>query len=145
MKEKLIKLLQNQMAKLEEQDFDLEAWKSSTISVLARVFDRNDPRISQIDQLRIDYSSWMLRDSNSHYKPIEHSKRKGREILRTAIEEIDVFGLGKKEILLQNFFTDKELEILSSEASDEEKLEVLKRLKKEDLQKLALALCNSIF
>lgn len=145
MKEKLIKLLQNQIAKLDEEDFDLEAWKSSTISVLARVFDRNDPRIHEIDQLRIDYSSWMLRDSNSQYKPIEHNKRKGKEILRTAIEEIEVFGLGNKETLLRHYFNDKQIKILSSEASDQDKLDTMKQLKKEDLQKVVLDLCNSIF
>lgn len=145
MKEKLIKLLENQIAKLEEDDFDLEAWKSSTISVLSRVFEKDDPRIQQIDELRIDYSSWMLRDSNSKYKPIEHSKRKGKEILRTAVEEIEVFGLGDKETLLKKFLNSDEIEILSSGASQQDKIQVVKRLKKEDLQKLVVVLIDSIF
>lgn len=145
MKEKLIKLLEKQIAKLEEEDFDLEAWKSSAISVLSRVFEKNDPRAQQIDELRIDYSSWMLRDSNSKYKPIEHAKRKGKEIMRTAVEEIEIFGLGDKESVLKQYLNSEEIEILSSDTSDKHKLEALKRLKKEDLQKLVVSLVDSIF
>jgi len=92
MKSQYIKLLRKQISKLEEEDFDLEAWKTSAIAVLQRIFGENDLRSKQIDQLKIDYSSWALRDSNSHYKPVETAKRKGQEILKTAIEEIEIFG-----------------------------------------------------
>jgi len=92
MEEQYIKLLRKQIEKLENEDFDLEAWKTSCIAVLHRIFGERDARANQIDQLKIDYSSWMLRDSNSRYKPIETAKRKGKEILNTAIEEIEVFG-----------------------------------------------------
>ena len=92
MKAQYIKLLKKQIEKLENEDFDLEAWKTSSIAVLHRIFGEADPRANQIEQLKIDYSSWMLRDSNSKYKPIETAKRKGKEILNTAIEEIEIFG-----------------------------------------------------
>ena len=92
MKAQYIKLLKKQITKLEENTFDLEAWKSSAISVLSRVFGKDDPRTHQIEELKIDYSSWALRDSNANYKPVETAKLKGREILNTAIEEIEIFG-----------------------------------------------------
>ena len=92
MKTQYIKLLKKQIEKLNQDDFDLEAWKTSAITVLQRVFGATDLRAKQIDNLKIDYSSWMLRDSNSNYKPIETAKLKGREILNTAIEEIEIFG-----------------------------------------------------
>ncbi len=92
MKSQYIKLLKKQIEKLEYDDFDLEAWKTSAITVLHRIFGETDSRAKQIDQLKIDYSSWMLRDSNSTYKPIETAKLKGREIIRIAIEEIEIFG-----------------------------------------------------
>ncbi len=92
MKSQYIKLLKKQIEKLAQEDFDLEAWKTSAITVLQRVFGETDLRAKQIDNLKIDYSSWMLRDSNSHYKPIETAKLKGKEILNTAIEEIEIFG-----------------------------------------------------
>lgn len=92
MKSQYIKLLKKQISKLEEEDFDLEAWKTSAITVLHRIFGSTDPRATQIENLKIDYSSWMLRDSNSNYKPIETAKLKGKEILNTAIDEIEIFG-----------------------------------------------------
>jgi len=92
MKSKYTKLLEKQVVKLEDEHFDLEAWKTSAITVLHRIFGETDPRAKQIDQLKIDYSSWALRDSNSNYKPVETAKKKGREILHTAIEEIEIFG-----------------------------------------------------
>ena len=92
MKTQYIKLLSKQIEKLDRDDFDLEAWKTSAITVLHRIFGDTDSRAKHIDQLKIDYSSWMLRDSNSNYKPVETAKLKGREILQTAIEEIEIFG-----------------------------------------------------
>ena len=92
MKAQYIKLLKKQIDKLESGDFDLEAWKTSAIVVLHRIFGETDPRAHQIENLKIDYSSWMLRDSNSNYKPIETAKLKGKEIIQTAIEEIEIFG-----------------------------------------------------
>ncbi|MEP5611188.1 MAG: hypothetical protein ABJP45_03005 [Cyclobacteriaceae bacterium] len=92
MKSQYIKLLKKQIAKLDDEHFDLEAWKSSAISVLSRVFGKDDLRAEQIEELKIDYSSWALRDSNANYKPVETAKLKGREILNTAVEEIEIFG-----------------------------------------------------
>lgn len=92
MKSQYIKLLKKQISKLEEESFDLEAWKTSTITVLERIFGENDPRAKQIDNLKIDYSSWALRDSSAKYKPVETAKLKGKEVLNTAIDEIEIFG-----------------------------------------------------
>ena len=92
MKDQYIALLKKQIEKLSNDDFDLEAWKTSAITVLHRIFGETDPRAKQVDQLKIDYSSWALRDSNAKYKPVETAKRKGKEILNTAIEEIEIFG-----------------------------------------------------
>jgi len=79
MKDKYIELLNRQFTKLEDVDFDLEAWKASTIAVLNRVFGETDLRVKQIEQLKIDYSSWALRDSNSNYKPIETAKKREKK------------------------------------------------------------------
>lgn len=106
MKSQYIKLLKKQISKLEDEQFDLEAWKTSTITVLHRIFGESDPRAKQIDHLKIDYSSWTLRDSNSNYKPIETAKLKGKEILNTAIDEIEIFGAPENhaiEVLGQDF------------------------------------------
>ena len=109
MKSQYIKLLKKQIEKLESEDFDLEAWKSSAISVISRVFGKEDIRSEQIEKLKIDYSSWALRDSNANYKPVESAKRMGREILLTAIEEIELFGAPENhssEVLGKEFAKD---------------------------------------
>lgn len=92
MKSQYAQLLKKQIKKLDDESFDLEAWKTSAIAVLHRVFGAEDPRAKQIESIRIDYSSWALRDSNSGYKPVETAKRKGQEIMQTAIDEIEIFG-----------------------------------------------------
>lgn len=92
MKTQYIKLLKKQVSKLDEESFELEAWKTSAITVLQRIFGEGDLRAKQIENLKIDYSSWALRDSNSKYKPVEIAKLKGKEILNTAIDEIEIFG-----------------------------------------------------
>lgn len=139
MKQQYIRLLNNQVEKLASEDFDLEAWKSSTVSVLTRIFGGDDPRIQQIDQLKIDYSSWALRDSNAGYQPIASCKRKGKELLVTAIEEIETFGVPVTQgQILEEFFTASEIKILLSEPDQANAL--IRKLKKEDLQRLVLRL-----
>ena len=92
MEEKSIKILNEQIAKLDNKDFDLEAWKSSSTAMLARIFGKDDYRIKQILDLKIDYSSWALRDASSSYNPKKSCKKIGREILETSINELRTFG-----------------------------------------------------
>ncbi|NQZ76135.1 MAG: hypothetical protein HRT61_08500 [Ekhidna sp.] len=137
MKTQYIKLLKKQIEKLELESFDLEAWKTSTISVLHRIFGETDPRAKQIDHLKIDYSSWALRDSDSNYKPIETAKRKGKEVLITAIDEIEIFGApesGTSEILGQDFASKLQ------GMSDSEKKKHFEGMKKDELVELILKL-----
>ncbi len=121
MKEEYINLLADQIKKLEDEKFDLEAWKSSATSILSKVYDKYDPKVKQIERLKIDYSSWMLRDSSSTYKPIDSAKKLGREILESTINEIRIFGLpDQSKSIIQNI-----LELLSDElkGSDFKKLQ----------------------
>lgn len=139
MKKQYIELLNRQIGKLEDEAFDLEAWKSSTLAVLTKVFGSLDPKIKQIDQLKIDYSSWALRDSNANYRPIETAMKKGREILRTAIDEIEIFGAGE----------DNATDIIGKKLSEElktmteaEKEKHFKAMKKEQLVELLMGLTS---
>ncbi|WP_462253907.1 hypothetical protein [Ekhidna sp.] len=99
MKTQYIKLLKKQVGKLEEDSFELEAWKTSSITVIERIFGKEDIRAKKIEELKIDYSSWALRDSNSNYKPVEIAKLKGKEILTTAIDEIELFGAPENQTM----------------------------------------------
>ncbi|XOV92571.1 MAG: hypothetical protein ACFHWX_20490 [Bacteroidota bacterium] len=139
---KYAELIKKQIKKLDNEQFDLDAWKSSAHSVIKRIFGDFDPRLRQIDGLRIDYSSWTLRDSNSKYKPIESSKNVGREIMQSALEEIEIFGLDSKDDeLLEKYFDSVSLKKLQDPSvSQEEKLKLIKKLKKDDLEKIALSL-----
>ncbi|GAB4249034.1 MAG: hypothetical protein Tsb0034_28400 [Ekhidna sp.] len=137
MKSQYIKLLKKQIAKLEDEQFDLEAWKTSSITVLERIFGENDPRARQIENLKIDYSSWALRDSNSKYKPIETAKLKGKEVLNTAIDEIEIFGAPENDVeaVLGNDFAKK-----LQEMSDSERKKYFGGMKKSELVELLMKL-----
>ena len=134
---KFMKLIQRQIEKLDHDDFDLEAWKSGTITILHRVLGESTPHIKQIDSLKIDYSSWALRDSNSKYNPIETCKKKGKAILEAALDEIEILGVTEKEkettyTLLARELKEEEIRSLQTE----ERGKVLKAMKKEKLVKI---------
>ena len=139
MKSQYIKLLKKQISKLEEENFDLEAWKTSAIAVLHRVFGDTDSRAKQIDQLKIDYSSWALRDSNSNYKPVETAKRKGKEVLNTAIEEIELFGAPENQ---DSNNADLDFVKKMQKMDDEERKKHLERMKKDKLVELLMKLTS---
>ena len=139
MKSQYIKLLKKQITKLEAESFDLEAWKTSAITVLERIFGENDPRAKQIDNLKIDYSSWALRDSSSKYKPVETAKLKGREVLNTAIDEIEIFGAPENhavEVLGGDFV--KKMQNMS----DSERKKHFEGMKKGELVELLMKLTS---
>ena len=139
MKSQYIKLLKKQIEKLESEDFDLEAWKSSSTSVISRVFGKGDIRSEQIEKLKIDYSSWALRDSNANYKPVESAKRMGKEILQTAIEEIELFGTPENhssDVLGKKFV--KDLQSMSGA----ERKKYFEGMKKDKLVELVMKLMS---
>ncbi len=92
-----IKLLKKQIEKLENEDFDLDAWKGGTQAVLERLFGSDSSKIQQLHAIKIDYSSWALRDSTAKYNPRDTVKRLGRELLDSAIDEIELMGLPSKD------------------------------------------------
>ena len=130
MEKKYIQLFTRQIEKLNAEDFDLEAWKSSTIVLLKKVFGDQDPKIEQIEKLKIDYSSWTLRDSNAKYKPIETCKKIGKEILLSAIDEIELLGVNDDNTALKAYFSQEKLEKLKSkDQSAKDKKAIIKKLK----------------
>lgn len=137
MKKQIISLLQKQIDQLADPDFDLEAWKSAGIAVLSSIFGAEDNKVKQVTDLKIDYSSWTLRDSNANYKPVETCKKKGKAIFEAAIHELETFGPpAKKSEFLSDYFTAEEQKILLSESSD--KANIITKLKKKDLENLVL-------
>ncbi|MCG8309150.1 MAG: hypothetical protein MI975_17290 [Cytophagales bacterium] len=88
-----IKLLKKQMNKLDTSDFDLEAWKTGATIILERIFGPGNQKISQIEKIKYDQSSWALREAKGSKNMMETCKKQGREILGIAIDELEHFGL----------------------------------------------------
>lgn len=148
MAEKEIALLKEQIERLSEKKFDLEAWKNHTIIFLERIFGKESSKIKMIKELAYDYSSWSLRDTAAAGKSKDKDpiRMQADEILRATISELENLGLPKVKQekakvweLLQDELTGKqvkEIEILIA-AEDLEKVEkistILENLEKEDL------------
>ncbi len=102
--DKQIDLLQKQIQKLELKGMDLEAWKSSTIVLLERIFGENNQRVKHIDAIKYDYSSWSLRDASGSVSQLDSCKKRGKEILEACINELENFGLPENVLKEQESF-----------------------------------------
>jgi hypothetical protein len=96
---KELKLLEEQISKLDAPDFNLKAWKQYTIIILSRIFGDDNQKIRQIEKIEVDYTSWSLRDASGKSSHLETCKRLGKEVLLAAIDEISVFGTPEKQSL----------------------------------------------
>jgi len=90
--ENAIKVLRDQMEKLDSKDFDLNAWKNFTVLLLERIFGQNTKKIEAIQKIKYDQGSWVLRDETGYTNSIEACKKLGSEILEEAIVELEAFG-----------------------------------------------------
>lgn len=102
MKQQYIDILRQQITKLDEKRFDLEAWKNYTIIVLARIFGENNQKIRQIEKLEYEHNSWSLRDTSGYSAYLQTAKKLGREILEASIDEIEHFGVPEKPVNTEN-------------------------------------------
>ena len=95
MAEKEIALLQEQIVRLDEKKFDIDAWKNHTIILLERIFGKSSSKIKMIKDLHYDYSSWSLRDTAATGKTKDKDpvRLHAGEILSAAIAELHNFGL----------------------------------------------------
>lgn len=155
MAEKEIALLQEQIARLGEKKFDLEAWKNHTIIFLERIFGKDSSKLRMIKDLGYDYSSWNLRDTAAAGKTSDKDPvlMQAEEILNAAIIELKTLGLPheKKEKekiwdLLNDELTGKQMRklemLVKSENTDktEQITEILEDLEKEKLASIVLKL-----
>ncbi|MBN1768474.1 MAG: hypothetical protein JXR50_00955 [Prolixibacteraceae bacterium] len=74
---------------LKQKDVDFEAWKLKASLVLKQLFDPNDEKITLINELHYDYSSWSLRDGSGgkQHDPVKES---AKEILEAAKLELQL-------------------------------------------------------
>lgn len=129
MKEKEIELIKKQIEKLDNKDFDLEAWKISTILILERVFGYDSSKITKIKNIHQDLSSWSLRDTMGTSSGYDASKKYGKEILEACIMELETLGAPdniKKSIKPESLL----FEVLLESLENELKVSQFKNLKK---------------
>ena len=158
MAEKQIAILREQLAKLDEKKFDLDAWKTHTLIFLERIFGKDNSKLKLIHDLHYDYSSWSLRDTAAAGKTKDKDpvKMRASEILEATILELETLGLpeGKEEQqklweLLQDELTGKQVKEIDAllKSDDNEKAkkisEILENLEKENLSLLIAKLLLS--
>ncbi|NQU86158.1 MAG: hypothetical protein HQ541_10400 [Mariniphaga sp.] len=156
MAENEIVLLKEQLNKLDEKKFDLEAWKNHTLIFLERIFGVNSTKVQMIKDLRYDYSSWNLRDVSGAGKSKDPVRMQAAEILEAVIFELEQLGLPNEArtnekllTLLEDELTGKQLKeiekLLNSKSPNkaEKVQEILDKLKKEDLSLIISRLLTS--
>ncbi|WP_346861423.1 hypothetical protein [uncultured Draconibacterium sp.] len=154
MAEKEISLLKEQLARLDETKFDLDAWKNHTLIFLERIFGKDNSKLKIIRDLHYDYSSWNLRDTAASGKSKDKDpvKMQAREILQATILELETLGLPKDEdderkvwLLLQDELTGKqtkEIEALLKSDDKEKAKRISKILENIDKENLSMVLAK---
>ena len=158
MADKEISLLKEQLARLNDKKFDLEAWKNRAIILLERIYGANSTRIKMIRDLHYDYSSWHLRDVDvaGAGRAKDPVRAQAAEIIQATVYELEQLGLPKESrindklwSLLEDELTGKQIKeiekILDSNSPDKtEKIqEILKTLEKETLASVITRLLTS--
>lgn len=148
MAEKEIALLKEQINRLGEKDFDLDAWKNHTIIFLERIFGKDTSKIKMIKDLRYDYSSWSLRDTAAAGKSKDKDpvRMQAEELLEATIAELENLGVPKEKPgndrlweLLQDELTGKQVKEIQTliQTDDPEKADkiagIVEKMEKEDL------------
>lgn len=139
MAEKEIALLKEQIERLNEKKFDLEAWKNHTIIFLERIFGKESSKLKMIKSLAYDYSSWSLRDTAAAGKTKDKDpvRLQAEEILTAAITELESLGLPeinleKEKIwqLLEDDLTGKQFKELEklADLADPDKKEKMEKI-----------------
>lgn len=97
MVEKEIALLRELIDKLNNQKFDLDAWKNHAEVYLEPIFGKDSSVVKMIRELKYDLSSWSLRDASGAGRPGNPVLVQAKEILEAAIVSLQQFGIPEKE------------------------------------------------
>lgn len=148
MAKKEIALLREQIERLNDKMFDLDAWKNRTEIFLERIFGKDSLKLKMIQSLHYDYSSWSLRDTyaGGSVKDKDPVRIQAEEILEAIITELESLGLPEEEKeqlkimeLLDDELTGKQMREIENlmRADDPEKVDkitkALELLPKENL------------
>jgi len=120
MAKKEIALLKQQLNRLDEKKFDLDAWKNHTLIFLERIFGKENTKLNLIRDLHYDYSSWNLRDTAAAGKTKDKDpvKIQAREILKATITELESLGLPQNKLESQKVWTLLKDELTGKQAKE---------------------------
>jgi len=96
-------ILGDLLADIDNKAFDLEAWKKKAILILKKIFGERDDKISMIENLHYEFSSWSLRDSSGGTS-YDKVKENARKIIEAATSEL---LLAKNENLVLEVFKEE--------------------------------------
>ena len=155
---KEIILIRDLIEKLDQQPFDLQAWKTHAMMILGRIFGENSRKVELIRGIQPDYSSWSLRDTSGRITQTEQCRKMGHEVLHAIIAELEAFGAPVKEEIagnkalqaIEDFVTVKQsrelAEIIASDQNADQKearmSEILKGLDQVDLLAMVAKMLN---
>lgn len=94
--EKQIELIKKQIQKLSSSEFDLSAWKSSSILILDRIFGSEFQGIQAIENIKYKSGGVYGGTSSTTWNNMDSCKKQGKEILETCITELETFGAREK-------------------------------------------------
>jgi len=159
MKQNEIKLLKKQIQRLDEENFNLDIWKKSTMVIMERIFGPMSSEVKQIKEISRDMSSWTLRDNRGDEN--DSTRQQCQQILETCIYELELTETEAAENkqnslinVLQNELKGSQFQevktILSTKSSASQKSKTLKKVfenldKSELLQILTEALSKTNF
>lgn len=86
------------MAKIDTKDFDLEAWKSSTIVILGSIFGDDSQKIKQIENITYKSTGFATAEASHFWDNMDSCKKRGKEILEACTAELENFGLHEKGV-----------------------------------------------
>jgi hypothetical protein len=97
MTNKGIELIHNQISRLDDKDFDLDAWKSSTTIILGRIFGDTYQGIKEIEKINFDSGGWSIGEASHYWDNLTSCKKQGKDILQACITELEIFGQPEKK------------------------------------------------
>lgn len=130
MADKEIALLKELVVRLDEDKFDLDAWKNRTEIFLERIFGKDSPKLRMIQNLNYDYSSWSLRDTYAGGSAKDPVRIQAREIMEAVINELETLGLPQEKQDLS-----KVRELLEDELTGKQMKEIDNLLQTDDAGK----------
>jgi len=126
--DKYVEVFRIRISILEEDEFDLEAWKSGTIVLLARVFGPGSSKISQIEKIKFDFGSWSLRDASGSKDQMVSCKKRCKGVLEACITELEVLGVEDDSAETKEFSST--FQLLKESIEEELKISQYKQLLK---------------